>query len=267
LIAHRVTTLVGSQRACVQALAALGDRVSLELLMTFAGVDPSHCDECWTAVEGLAAAGIVKRGEDDSLSLAHPIFHDVVLLTTPAEARRELHRRAREVFAMLGAPVEVLAEHAFLGQDVMAALVNLEQAANRAFARGDADTATHLLQRGLDLARLEIHRGELEDPLSAVVIFGRKLGETLQARGMFADARGVLQEVLDATSPAGTDRAEVLAQLAEVAQHSNQLGDAERLLERALGTAREARAPEGLVLGLELRLASVRSMTPGARAQ
>jgi serine/threonine-protein kinase len=266
LIAHRVTTLVGSQRASVQALAALGDRVSMDLLLSFACTDESVHEEYIAAVDGLVAAGIVKRGEDDSLSLAHPIFHDIVLLTTPAEARRELHRRAREMFAALGAPVEVLAEHAFLGQDVMAALVTLEQAATRAFARGDADTATHLLQRGLDLARIEIHRGELEDPLAAVVIFGRKLGETLQARGMFSDARGVLQEVLDATAPAGTDRAEVLAQLAEVAQHSNHLEDAERLLERALRTAREAQAPEGLVLGLELRLASVRSMPATARA-
>jgi hypothetical protein len=79
-------------------------------------------------------------------------------------------------------------------------------------------------------------------------------------RGKLSDARGVLQEVLGATAPRGTDRAEVLAQLAEVAQHCNQWPEAERLLERALTAARDAKAGEGLMLGLQLRLESIRTM-------
>lgn len=263
LIAYQLSGLDGTQRTLAQAMAVLGDDVSLELLAEFSGLseDEDDAESCRAAFEALVGAGIARKLEAGRVSLAHPVFHDLVLLTTPVEARRELHRRARRLFANMGAPVEVLAEHAFMAQDGMSALIHLEQAADKAHARGDAESATHLLQRGLDLARLQIHRGEIEDPLGAVVIFGRKLSEILQSRGRLSDARGVLEEVLGATAPHGTHRAEVLAQLAEVAQKNDQLGEAERLLERALSAARDARAPEGLVLGLELRLHSIRAAT------
>jgi serine/threonine protein kinase len=259
LIAYQVSALEGTQRTVAQAIAVLGDKVSIQLLAGFVHLEADGDEACRQAVNALVEAGIAQSHDEQGISLAHPMFHDVVLLTTPAEARRDLHRRARRLFSTVGAPVEVLAEHAFLAQEAMPALIHLEQAADKALARGDAESATNLLQRGLDLARLEIHRGEIEDPLSAVVIFGRKLSETLQSRGRLSDARGVLQEVLGATAPRGTHRAEVLAQLAEIAQRNNQLAEAERLLERALAAARDARAPEGLILGLELRLHSVRS--------
>jgi serine/threonine protein kinase/tetratricopeptide (TPR) repeat protein len=269
LVALRVTALVGAQRACVQALAVLGDCVSLNLLEEFheAAVGEARDTSLEEAILNLISSSIVKREADGTVSLAHPIFHDIVLLATPAEARRELHRRAARLFRGHGAPVEVVAEHSFQGQDVLPALLTLEQAAERASARGDDETATHLLQRGLELARQEIHRGELEDPLSAVVIFGRKLGEVLQAQGLLSDARGVLQEVLDATTPNGFDRAEVLAQLAEVAQRCQQYDEAERLLARAIAIARDGNAPDGLVDGLELRYQSLRSLPSRSSAQ
>jgi len=59
----------------------------------------------------------------------------------------------------------------------------------RGCARGHAGRNTGL-QRGLELARLEISRGELDDPLGAMLIFGRKLGVALIRAGDFADARG-----------------------------------------------------------------------------
>ena len=39
------------------------------------------------------------------------------------------------------------------------------------------------LRRGLELARRELFRGELDDPMRAVLIFSRKLGEALAQRG------------------------------------------------------------------------------------
>ena len=66
------------------------------------------------------------------------------------------------------------------------------------------------LRRGLDLARREIFRGELDDPMRAVLIFSRKLGEALARTGDVTDAEGVLREALDLAGPSGKDRARVL---------------------------------------------------------
>src|SRR5690606_376833 len=153
--------------------AVLGDRVSTELLLSFLGAEPGQETECKRAVDDLVASGIAVTNEQ-ALSLAHPVMHDVILATTGAEVRRELHGRARRVFSSMDAPVEVTAENAILAEELMTALVPLKHAAARAFARGDCKGAAHLLQRGLDLARQGLNRGELADPLAEIVIFARK---------------------------------------------------------------------------------------------
>ena len=72
-------------------------------------------------------------------------------------------------------------------------------AARRRHRRGDV-----ALRRGLELARRELFRGELDDPMRAVLIFSRKLGEALAQAGDYTDAEGVLREALDMAGPSGT---------------------------------------------------------------
>ena len=67
--------------------------------------------------------------------------------------------------------------------------------------RGDEPAAVNALRRGLDLSRRELYRGELDDPMRAMAIFGRKLGDALSQSGNYADAEGVLREALDMTGP------------------------------------------------------------------
>src|SRR6202030_4038408 len=85
-----------------------------------------------------------------------------------------------------------------------------------ASARGDHQGAIMALRRGLEFARRELFRGELDDPMRAVLIFARKLGECLTAAGHFTDAEGVLREALDMAGPSGSDRSRVLGSLAQV---------------------------------------------------
>jgi serine/threonine-protein kinase len=162
------------------------------------------------------------------------LFRDLALHATPAEVRRELHARALALFQDEQAPLEVLAEHAVLAQDSMTALFFLEQVAERAHAYGDEQTASFVLRRGLEIARQELYRGQLDDPMRAIAIFGRRLGLTLIRIGQFSDAEGVLLEALDSTDERAVERVEVLRLLSDAACQRQRLGDAERYLSQAL---------------------------------
>src|SRR5581483_1035947 len=104
-------------------------------------------------------------------------------------------------------------------------------------ARGDHEGAVMALRRGLELARRELFRGELEDPMRAVLIFSRKLGEALARGGQLNDAEGVLREALDVAGPSGRDRAAVLGALARVAHGRDRRQEARDFLREALTIA------------------------------
>jgi serine/threonine-protein kinase len=122
--------------------------------------------------------------------------------------------------------------------------------AERALARGDASGAVLWLHRGLDLARREMVRGELDDPMRAILIFSRKLGEALAIAGDLTDANGVLREALDIAGPSGQDRAKVLRALANVAHERDRSGEALSYLSEALEHASRSGAQE-LIASLE----------------
>jgi serine/threonine-protein kinase len=155
--------------------------------------------------------------DGEQVVLRHPLFREVILLATPAGVRVELHRRTIRLFDKQGVPIEARALHAYHSQESLEALLLLEQIAERAMMRGDETAAINALRRGLDLSRRELYRGELDDPMRAMAIFGRKLGEALTQAGNYADAEGVLREALDMTGPSGTDRTQILAALARCA--------------------------------------------------
>ncbi len=256
LIAERLASLKAEDRRIVQALAVLGDQVPLTLLARFLDVDARTLGP---ALQGLVEGRLVRQDEGETISLRHPLLHEIALLAIPAEARFALHRTAARLYREDGAPLEVLAEHAAFSRDPVMALSLLEQAATQAEKRGDDLTATNLLSRGLEIARVELFRGELEDPMRALVIFGKKLGATLLRRGHLVDAKGILIEALDSAPPAETDRAEILVQLAEVAQRRGSSEEAERLLAEAQDVAERADANAELLEGLALRRAGLRA--------
>src|SRR6202030_1085412 len=108
-----------------------------------------------------------------------------------------------------------------------------------ASARGDHQGAIMALRRGLEFARRELFRGELDDPMRAVLIFSRKLGESLARAGDLTDADGVLREALDLAGPSGKDRAMVLGSLAFVARERDRANEATVYLREALELAKQ----------------------------
>jgi hypothetical protein len=208
LIAHRLGTLQPAARQVLQALAVLGDRADMDSIGALLGEDVNVGKSLELVGDGDM---IERRGEQ--VALRHPLFREVILLATPAGVRIELHRRTIRLFDKPGVPIEARALHAYHSQESLEALLLLEQIAERAMLRGDETAAINALRRGLDLSRRELSRGELDDPMRAMAIFGRKLGEALTQAGNYADAEGVLREALDMTGPSGNDRTQILAAL------------------------------------------------------
>jgi tetratricopeptide (TPR) repeat protein len=144
----------------------------------------------------------------------------------------------------------VRALHEYYGGTAFQALLLLDRVSVVAQARADYQGAIIALRRGLELARREIFRGELDDPMRAVLIFSRKLGEALAHVGQLNDAEGVLREALDVAGPTGGDRASVLAALAHVAHGRDRRQEARDYLREAMELASKS-GEKDLVKSLE----------------
>ncbi len=239
LIALRIDILDQAARRALQGLAVLGDEATVEDVSAIVELDEGIDD----AVATLVARGMVTQ-YGSRLTARHPLIRELALAGIPLGVRRELHRRALLRGDEQGAPLEARAQHAYFCQEAFQALLLLEQVADRATGRGDPSTEVLALRRCLEIARQEISRGELDDPLRAVLIFSRKLGASLTRAGDFADAEGVLREALDLAGPASEDRAKVLGALAHVAHGRRRAPEALRCLEEAIRVADAAGATE-----------------------
>lgn len=257
LIAMRIERLAPFARRLLQALSVLGDDTETDLLhglvaeatSVAAKASASLEGDVAVAIEQLIGAGMIELGPR-GLRHAHPLLREVASATIPAAVRREMHARAGRIAQARELPTEVRAMHQLHAQDAFEALCLLEQVAERALTRADARGAVHLLRRGLDLARREMVRGELDDPMSAVLIFSRKLGDALARAGSLSGAHGVLLEALDIAGPSGQDRAQLLSALAAVAHSRDRSREALEYLEEALEHAARSGARE-LMVSLE----------------
>jgi serine/threonine protein kinase/tetratricopeptide (TPR) repeat protein len=238
LVALRVDTLDPAARRTLQALAVMGDQVKPETVSEIL-----RGENVEGTLPELRKAGMVSL-QGARISTSHPLLRDIVLLGIPAAVKKDLHSRALRACERLSAPIEARAQHAYYAGDSFQALLLLEQVGERAAARGDTATEVLALRRGLEIARQEIARGELDDPLRAVLIFGRKLGASLTRAGNFADAEGVLREALDVAGPSGTDRARVLSALAHVSHGRRRASEAMGYIDQAIAVARESGASD-----------------------
>jgi tetratricopeptide (TPR) repeat protein len=239
LLAARFDVLDQNARQALQALAVLGDRVEIRMLAK----QLPKTIELEPILDTLEQAGFVERNEQ-VVSTGHPLIRELVMLGIPAAVRRDLHAKALQIWEKRGGPIEARALHAYYAEESFSALLLLEQVAGRAGARGDLATEILALRRGLELARQEISRGELDDPLQAMLIFGRKLGSALTRSGLYADAEGVLREVLDIAGPNSPDRARVLGALAQVAHGRRRSQEAIGYIDQAIEAAKQSGARE-----------------------
>jgi serine/threonine-protein kinase len=214
LIALRIDRLPPDARRMLQATAVLGDRAQeSQLRELLPEVEDPH-----KQLDRLDRAGFTVQHEL-GIAVSHPFLREVTLVSIPAEVRRRLHGRARHAAADGGPtmPIEAHALHAFQAQESFEALMLLEQVAGEAAERADFDGTVRVLRLGLDLARREMSRGAIEDPLSAILLFSCKLGDALALDGRLWDADGVLREALDLGGPRAEERPRILASLANVA--------------------------------------------------
>jgi serine/threonine-protein kinase len=245
LIALRVERLPADSRRVLQAVAVLGDATADTSLLPLLPEDTDLVE----ALALLRRSGVVESGPE-GWRTSHPLVREVVLATIPAAVRRELHAAAAKSNDATRSLLEVQAMHEFHAHNAFDALILLEKVSSLCAGRGDNAGTVLALRRGLELARRELFRGELDDPMRAVLIFGRKLGEALAGAGDFTDAEGVLREALDMAGPSGQDRARVLGALAHVALGRDRKLEAQVYLREAMELASRSGARE-LVSSLE----------------
>jgi serine/threonine-protein kinase len=258
LIALRIERLPPDARRALQAVAVLGDATNRDALSRVLPDVPGFDRVLASLVEG----GLIEeemrstvgprtlRPDATRVRTTHPLIRDITLASIPAGVRRDLHAAAILVEESDARPLEVQAVHAYHAQDSFEALMLLEQVANRAAARGDPRGAVLALRRALDVARHEMFRGEIDDPVRAVLIFSQKLGEALAFAGDLTDADGVLREALDLSEPSGLERAQMLGLLAYVSKERDRSAEATSYLHEALKLAWTAQAAD-LVESLE----------------
>ena len=239
IIGVRVERLPPQARRVLQAAAVWGDDADDEVLPKMLGDDIDIVE----ALGFLRRAGMIIVSEA-GIRTSHPLVREVTLTTIPVGVKRELHAAAAVVCDERELPIEVRAMHETWGGTAFQALLLLERVSVLASARGDHDGEIMALRRGLELARRELFRGELDDPMRAVLIFSRKLGEALARRGQLNDAEGVLREALDVAGPSGRDRAAVLGALAGVVHGRDRPQEARDYLLEALELASRSGAHE-----------------------
>ena len=250
LIARRAERLAPDARHALHALAVWGDDATPDALRQML---PTSVD-LGAALDALDKAKVVTV-DDAGVRIAHPLVRRVVMSSIPAGRKRELFARAEALRPE--APLEVRARQAMHGGSSFEALSLLEVLSASRAAAGDSAGSVSALRHALDLTRRELHRGELDDPLGAMLVFARKLAEALAAASQWNDAEGVLREALGNAPPTSEHRARLLGVLARVAYARNQPAEARRYVDEAMKVARQSDARELLPL-LEKLEASIR---------
>lgn len=236
LIDRRLTGLDAAERQVVQAVAVLGSDTTADDIRRLLGHDDGLENACTSLVE----AGLLKR-QNGSFRFRHGLIRQVALNAIPAGVFRELCRRALEVMRGKQLPVEALAWYTVGAEDAFEALILLDQLGTAALARDDADAAVDAYRRALEFARIELVRGNLDDPMHAVVVFGRKFGEALTAAGRPGDAEGVLREALDFAEQGSSDQARVMLAIARASYSRERVSNAVRWAQRAAQVAKMCR--------------------------
>jgi serine/threonine-protein kinase len=234
LIAARLERLPMQARRILQVLAIVGE-ASSETVSRIGG----------TAVESATLKLLSERawitadvnGANDVLAISHALLREVTDAGTPAALRQELHVACIQAAEGKELPLEVHAMHAEHTEEPFQTLLLLERMGDRAMARGDDTAAAQALRRGLELARRELARGEMDEPERAIVIFTRKLGEALVRAGDYAEAEGVLREGLGVASRTNPEWARLEGTLGRALCARGRQAEGLRALENAVSAA------------------------------
>jgi serine/threonine protein kinase len=232
LIHQRLTGLEVVERQVLQGIAILGGDATLDIV----GRLIEHPTGVENATSTLIEAGLIKN-KNGTYWFSHHVLREVALSTIPAGVHRELCRRALKVVSGKDVPAEARAWYMLGAEEAFEALLLLDQIGALALSRDDTDAAVDAYRRGMDFARVELVRGNLDDPMHAIVMFGRKLGEALTAAGRPSDGEGVLREALDFAEQGSVDQAQVMLSVARAAYSRDRVSDAIRWARKAAQVA------------------------------
>jgi DNA-binding CsgD family transcriptional regulator len=186
----RLARLGDPAERLAEAVAVLGDRSSLRHARMLAGLDAATAE---TTADVLADAHVLAPGEP--LRFAHPLIATAVHTDIPAFARGRAHRRAADLLAADGAPVEGIAAHLLLSHPDgdQQTVATLRAAARQTLARGDPGAAAHLLARALDEPPAPGDRGHVLLELANVEM---EVGQ-MTAAGRIDEALSLLEAPAD----------------------------------------------------------------------
>ena len=233
LVVRRTQRLSADARHTLHAIAVWGDDASPNVVRDML---PDTVD-VGAALDALDNAGFI-RIEEHAIRVVHPLVRRVVSSSIPAGLKRDLYTRAAEL--RTDAPLELRAKLAMHGGGALEALSLLDSVSALRASQGDLGGSVSALRHALDLARRELYRDDLDDPVAAVLVFARKLAEALSASAQWSDAEGVLREALGLAPPASSHRAHLLGVLAQVASSRSQPREAREYIDEALRVARQS---------------------------
>ncbi|KOV78495.1 LuxR family transcriptional regulator [Nocardia sp. NRRL S-836] len=166
-MAERLAALPVTATRLVQAAAVLGTPASAELLGAVAAIGENRVR---AALTHALTGHVLHEADARSYGFRHALARQAVYDTLSGPDRQQLHNRAVEALSRVEPlPLVQLAEHSERAGHTAAWLRFGEAAADRAAERGDAGTATAMLQRLLvdpavpaaDVDRLAIKLGEV----------------------------------------------------------------------------------------------------------
>jgi serine/threonine-protein kinase len=128
--------------------------------------------------------------------------------------------------------IEVAIREAEAAGDAQSALIFLDQIATTRLAAKDPSSAIDALKRGIEIARRDLDKGELDDPIHAVAMLTGKLGDAYLEAGLPMEARSALKDSLALTRGAA-ERAKLWMSLARVARSEGHDEDATEYLDAA----------------------------------
>jgi DNA-binding CsgD family transcriptional regulator len=246
----QVARLPGRAAELAEAVAVLGDGVSVELAAELVGLARP---EAAAAADALDAAEILRQ--DGGLGFAHPLLRSAVYDSVPRSKRAHMHMAAARLLRERGEPAEHAAAQLLVAARGGAGWVveTLLDAARSAMDHGAPDSAATLLRRALAEPPPE--------PLRVQVLVELARAEARVGRDS-APAR--LQAALDLV----TDRDERAAICFELGRMHGTRGQFERAasaFERGLRELGPARAESDLALQLEAGWVSTARLVAATR--
>jgi serine/threonine protein kinase len=156
-------------------------------------VTAKFCGECGEALprESLTTPLII--GEPAPQSVPVP---------APGAARESVHARESQPARLSEHNAELLdkaVSEALQSGDANMTIVLLEQIANNHLGKGEPLPAIFALKKGIEVARADLDRGDLDDPIGAVALLSAKLGDACAAAGDLSDAHRAYKDALALT--------------------------------------------------------------------